>query len=106
MATYFVYFILLETKGIPSQSINNTGLLFLGYMENDSENLDIGNFVFYIMRLRVGSCFVHSDHPLAFGFPIRAGLVEVTMPEDIPPRKDYFVVREFGECFCSSYRGG
>jgi len=62
-----------DTKGIPREIIHNTGVLLLGYLENDSENLDI-------------------DNPLATRFPIMAGSVKVTMPRDIPSRDDYFVV--------------
>jgi hypothetical protein len=32
----------IDTQGIPVQRVNTTGLVLLGYMENNSENLDIG----------------------------------------------------------------
>lgn len=36
-----------------------------------------------------------TEHPLAKGFPISAGRATVKMPTNVPPRDDYFVVREF-----------
>ena len=36
-----------------------------------------------------------TEHPLANGFPISAGKATVKMPTNVPPRDDYFVVREF-----------
>ncbi|KAF8158533.1 hypothetical protein B0H34DRAFT_463300 [Crassisporium funariophilum] len=62
-----------NTTGIPTQNAAATGLVLLGYSENGSENLDI-------------------DHPLASGFHITAGAVNVTMPKGIPARDNYFVV--------------
>lgn len=32
----------LDTENIPAERTATTGLILLGYMENDSENLDIG----------------------------------------------------------------
>ena len=31
-----------ETNGIPAEMIHDTGVILLGHMENESENLDIG----------------------------------------------------------------
>ncbi|KIM35909.1 hypothetical protein M413DRAFT_32141 [Hebeloma cylindrosporum] len=62
-----------DIKGIPVQRVNTTGLVLLGHMENNSENLDI-------------------EHPLASGFPINSGSVKVTMPKNAATRSDYFVV--------------
>jgi hypothetical protein len=33
------------TNNIPEEKLNSTGLLLLGYMANDSENLDIRTFI-------------------------------------------------------------
>ncbi|KJA24350.1 hypothetical protein HYPSUDRAFT_162093 [Hypholoma sublateritium FD-334 SS-4] len=62
-----------DTENIPAERTATTGVILLGYMENDSENLDI-------------------DHPLATGFPLNDGKVTVKMPTDIDSTKDYFVV--------------
>lgn len=51
------------TNNIPEEKLNSTGLLLLGYMANDSENLDI-------------------QHPLAVNFPIINGEVTFTVPEN------------------------
>jgi hypothetical protein len=51
------------TNNIPEEKLNSTGLLLLGYMANDSENLDI-------------------QHPLAVNFPIISGEVTFTVPEN------------------------
>ncbi|EMD31385.1 hypothetical protein CERSUDRAFT_89078 [Gelatoporia subvermispora B] len=61
-----------DTSSIPAEGQNQTGLLLLGYQENDSENLDI-------------------SHPLAVGFPISAGEVNITVP-NVTMRTDYIVV--------------
>ena len=50
--------------------------------------------VWFSLNTRPLLNFVVIDHPLASGFPISTGSVRVTMPQDIPPRDDYFVVRE------------
>lgn len=38
--------------------------------------------------------FVFVEHPLATGFPITSGAVNVTVP-DVVDRDDYIVIREF-----------
>ncbi|KAF4617653.1 hypothetical protein D9613_005678 [Agrocybe pediades] len=59
---------------IPESRINTTGVILLGHMtDGTDEHLDI-------------------EHPLATGFPIKQGFVEVTMPQGIDARDDYFVV--------------
>ncbi|KAG1822875.1 uncharacterized protein BJ212DRAFT_1263479 [Suillus subaureus] len=61
------------TNNIPEEKLNSTGLLLLGYMENNSENLDI-------------------KHPLAVNFPIISGGVTVTVPENATVRGNAIVV--------------
>ncbi|TFY80914.1 hypothetical protein EWM64_g3099 [Hericium alpestre] len=60
-----------DTTQIPSSG-NFTGQLILGFNENESENLQL-------------------DNPLAQGFDLRAGKVDVTVP-DVAPKSDYIVV--------------
>jgi hypothetical protein len=36
---------------------------------------------------------IHQDHPLASGFDVRQGSVDVTVP-DVPPESDYIIVCE------------
>lgn len=36
-----------KTDNIPAEKQNSTGLLLLGYMENNSENLDISMLILY-----------------------------------------------------------
>ena len=83
---------ILETSGMPHQRMSNTGVLLLGYMENDSENLDIGMEAAHLESLNAHH--ENADHPLASGFSIRTGSVDVRMPTDIPARNDYFLVRK------------
>ncbi|KAG1748752.1 hypothetical protein EDB19DRAFT_1630045 [Suillus lakei] len=61
------------TNNIPEEKLNSTGLLLMGYMENDSENLDIKN-------------------PLAVNFPIISGQVSITVPENATVRGNAIVV--------------
>ncbi|KAI0826910.1 hypothetical protein BC628DRAFT_1418958 [Trametes gibbosa] len=63
-----------DTSDIPDDVKNQTGLILLGYIQGDdsNEHLDVA-------------------HPLATGFPISAGIANVTVPE-VPTRKDYVVV--------------
>ncbi|KAH7885263.1 hypothetical protein F5I97DRAFT_1928664 [Phlebopus sp. FC_14] len=58
---------------IPDEKKNSTGLLLLGYFANNSENLDI-------------------KHPLASGFPIAWGWVDITVPTNLTRRDNYTVV--------------
>lgn len=58
---------------VPEEKLNSTGLLLLGYMENNSENLDI-------------------KHPLAVNFPIINGEVTFIVPENATVRGDAIVV--------------
>ncbi|KAF8904102.1 hypothetical protein CPB84DRAFT_1745932 [Gymnopilus junonius] len=62
-----------NTSGIPAQRLTTTGVILLGHMENNGENLDI-------------------THPLASGFRITAGSVKVILPKNITARNDYFIV--------------
>ncbi|KAL5524450.1 hypothetical protein ACEPAF_9590 [Sanghuangporus sanghuang] len=61
-----------ETSEIPEELRNSTGTILLGYNEDDSENLDIAQ-------------------PLATGFNLTDGQVNVTVPEK-QERSDYIVV--------------
>ncbi|RPD62506.1 hypothetical protein L227DRAFT_485377, partial [Lentinus tigrinus ALCF2SS1-6] len=63
-----------DTSDMPSEAEYQTGVLLLGYVEDGSsdEHLDI-------------------KHPLASGFQIKNGAVNVTVPE-VDPRSDYIVV--------------
>ncbi|KXN87620.1 hypothetical protein AN958_08401 [Leucoagaricus sp. SymC.cos] len=63
-----------ETDNIPpdSQLTNPNGRVILGFMENNSLNLQL-------------------DHPLAENFKLRTGQVTITVP-DVPPREDYIIV--------------
>ncbi|ETW81827.1 hypothetical protein HETIRDRAFT_247666, partial [Heterobasidion irregulare TC 32-1] len=60
-----------DTSDIPEPK-NFTGQLLLGFQENDSENLML-------------------DSPLASGFQLIDGQVQITVP-DVPPKSDYIVV--------------
>ncbi|TFK52472.1 hypothetical protein OE88DRAFT_1698300, partial [Heliocybe sulcata] len=62
-----------DVSDIPAEKENSTGLLLLGYLENNSENLDIA-------------------HPLATDFPIKSGTVNFTVPANLAKRDDYIVV--------------
>ncbi|KAG2037794.1 hypothetical protein BDR03DRAFT_863160 [Suillus americanus] len=62
-----------ETDNIPEEKLNSTGLLLLGYMANNSENLDI-------------------KHPLAVNFPIISGEVTFTVPDNATVRGNAIVV--------------
>lgn len=62
-----------RTDNVPEEKLNSTGLLLLGYMENNSENLDI-------------------KHPLAVNFPIISGEVTIIVPENATVRSDAIVV--------------
>ncbi|KAI1790164.1 hypothetical protein LXA43DRAFT_891553 [Ganoderma leucocontextum] len=63
-----------DTSDIPTEAMNQTGLILLGYLQDGdtSEHLDL-------------------DHPLASGFPITAGSVDVTVPQ-MNTRDDYVIV--------------
>ncbi|KAG2361696.1 hypothetical protein BDR07DRAFT_1408900 [Suillus spraguei] len=61
------------TSNIPAEKRNSTGLLLLGYMENNSENLDI-------------------QHPLAVDFAITDGQVTINVPANATVRNDAIVV--------------
>jgi len=61
------------TSNIPADKQNSTGLILLGHIANNSENLNI-------------------THPLASGFLLNKGFVPVTIPVDTVPRDDYVVV--------------
>lgn len=61
-----------DTSNIPAEKENSTGLLLLGRLQNNSENLDIA-------------------HPLAVDFPIKDGSVNITVPNE-PFGMDYIVV--------------
>ncbi|KAI0917131.1 hypothetical protein AcW1_007593 [Taiwanofungus camphoratus] len=61
-----------NTASIPSENQNSTGLLLLGYQEDNNEHLDIRS-------------------PLATGFPIASGSVNVVVP-NVTTRSDYIVV--------------
>ncbi|KAG5650104.1 hypothetical protein H0H81_000745 [Sphagnurus paluster] len=65
-----------ETASIPRELRGSVGRILLGYHANGSENLDVA-------------------HPLATAFPLVHGSVTVTVPKNIKPRDDYFVVREY-----------
>jgi len=61
-----------DTSAIPAEEANATGILVLGYEQDDSENLDV-------------------DNPLAQDFPLMAGAVNITVP-NVVFREDYIVV--------------
>jgi len=61
-----------DPSKVPQSSINSTGILLLGYQQNNSENLDL-------------------QTPLATNFPISAGQVSITVP-NVTERHDYIVV--------------
>ncbi|EIM81620.1 uncharacterized protein STEHIDRAFT_66408 [Stereum hirsutum FP-91666 SS1] len=61
-----------DTSDIPAEKEDSTGMILLGYNENNSENLNISN-------------------PLALNFPINAGTVTFTVP-DVTPKDNYFAV--------------
>ncbi|THH34152.1 hypothetical protein EUX98_g171 [Antrodiella citrinella] len=60
-----------DLSSIPSSQYDKPGMLLLGYLENNSENLDV-------------------RHPLATGFDIGAGNVTITVPA-VVGRDDYVV---------------
>ncbi|KAM5534991.1 hypothetical protein V8D89_011364 [Ganoderma adspersum] len=63
-----------DTSDIPTEALNQTGLVLLGYIEDGdmSEHLDV-------------------QHPLASRFPITDGSVNITVPE-VDTRDDYVIV--------------
>ncbi|KAF8336744.1 hypothetical protein F5887DRAFT_565197 [Amanita rubescens] len=61
------------TSNIPSELQNATSFILLGHSGNNSENLDI-------------------KHPLATGFRLLDGWVNITIPLAVDPRDDYFIV--------------
>ncbi|PSR70487.1 hypothetical protein EW026_g2705 [Hermanssonia centrifuga] len=61
-----------NVASLDPQGLNTTGYLLLGYLENDSENLDI-------------------QHPLAHNFLLGDGTVDLTVP-NVTTRDDYIVV--------------
>ncbi|KAH7919240.1 hypothetical protein BV22DRAFT_1041110 [Leucogyrophana mollusca] len=67
------YNVTWETDNIPEEKQNATGLILLGYLYNNSENLDI-------------------HHPLGANFLLTDGYYEVTAPQNATPRVDYTVV--------------
>ena len=54
---------ILETSGMPHQRMSNTGVLLLGYMENDSENLDIGMEAAHLVFNRISKCSSRKRRP-------------------------------------------
>ena len=90
-----------DTSGIPAGSSSWTGEILLGYVEEGStnEHLDIRACTFpssmcvtlanFCACRRRGS----AEHPLAQGFLLTAGAVNVTVP-DVTTRNDYVVARE------------
>lgn len=80
-----------KTDNIPAEKQNSTGLLLLGYMENDSENLDISTLIYHnhLFKLLKGN---PAEHPLATNFPISLGSVSFTVPQDATPRSDAIVI--------------
>ena len=85
-----------DTENIPAERTATTGVILLGYMENDSENLDIGGSPpFTLINKSFLTCAPSvplTDHPLATGFPLKDGKVTVEVPTVIDSTKDYFVV--------------
>ncbi|KAH9936223.1 uncharacterized protein B0H18DRAFT_1081901 [Fomitopsis serialis] len=61
-----------DPSQVPQTAANHTGVVLLGYYENDSENLD-------------------TQTPLVTGFQISDGQVDITVP-NVPTRNDYIVV--------------
>ncbi|KAG6330018.1 hypothetical protein ID866_9071 [Astraeus odoratus] len=61
-----------STANLPVSITNPSGMLVLGYLSNNSENLML-------------------DSPLATNIPLRAGKVQITVP-NVPTRADYIVV--------------
>ena len=80
-----------RTDNIPEEKQNSTGLLLLGYEENNSENLDISTLIFHIHVLKSlkGN---PAEHPLAVNFPLTLGSVSFTVPQNATPRTDAIVV--------------
>ncbi|EGN98060.1 hypothetical protein SERLA73DRAFT_182933 [Serpula lacrymans var. lacrymans S7.3] len=61
-----------NTSDIPSNPTTTTGMLILGYLANNSENLNLSS-------------------PLASGFKYTDGQVQITVP-DVPTRSNYIIV--------------
>ncbi|KZT73867.1 hypothetical protein DAEQUDRAFT_661347 [Daedalea quercina L-15889] len=61
-----------DASKVPQTSANHTGIVLLGYSEDGSENLD-------------------TQTPLASGFLIADGKVDITVP-NVTTRSDYIVV--------------
>ncbi|PIL22643.1 hypothetical protein GSI_15335 [Ganoderma sinense ZZ0214-1] len=63
-----------DTSDIPTEALNQTGLVLLGHIEDgdSNEHLDV-------------------QHPLASGFPITDGSVDVMVPQ-VDTRDDYVIV--------------
>ncbi|KAH9841483.1 uncharacterized protein C8Q71DRAFT_331765 [Rhodofomes roseus] len=61
-----------DPSQVPQTAANHTGIVLLGYYEDDSENLD-------------------TQTPLVAGFQIADGQVDITVP-NVTERNDYIVV--------------
>ncbi|KAI0754868.1 hypothetical protein C8Q80DRAFT_1093582 [Daedaleopsis nitida] len=74
------------TWEVPTASVGQNGIIFLGYVEDGSLN----------EHLDVGECHSHTlYHPLAQGFPIAAGAVNVTVPVVVP--RDNYIIALLGD---------
>lgn len=90
-----------QTNEIPVEERNSTGSLLLGWVDSASQNehLDIGerfksklNIVYIALVLTRSTLFL--AHPLAVGFALMDGKVDVSVPI-VDTRDDYIVVREY-----------
>ncbi|EIW53254.1 uncharacterized protein TRAVEDRAFT_87231, partial [Trametes versicolor FP-101664 SS1] len=81
-----------NTTGIPASVGNPIGGMLLGYLEDGQQHLDTGIFIFQALTSTCGQQLnLDIENPLAEGFLITAGSVEVTVPQ-VATRDDYIVV--------------
>lgn len=81
------------TYNIPAEAQNYTVTILLGYLENDSENLDICELIAFRSRRQVLTG--GSDHPLATQVPIMQGIATVEVPASTTYRTNYVVAGKY-----------
>ena len=80
------------TDNVPAEAQNYTVTILLGYLANNSENLDISKSNTF--RWRVHILTGGSEHPLATQIPIMQGTAIVTVPV-VTPGSNYTVAGKY-----------
>src|SRR6267154_6459224 len=81
-----------STVGLPSNPTNPIGMLVLGYMYNNSENLMLGELTSMWGVSILNSIYL--DSPLATNINYTVGQVQITVP-NVQTREDYIVVWKY-----------